>query len=164
MGMLNASGSHSEDSRVDLFFYSTVSEENHKRLEDLLGSLLRKGTIEVYRNFDNLSQRLKSPAQSESIVVLAPGSREDLLQILSKRDLLRDLRVILIAPDHELETTAMAHQLRPRYLTYFNGDFEALAAVLNKMLKGYLTASFSRMSGKNKFLPDRREEARSQKR
>jgi hypothetical protein len=45
----------------------------------------------------------------------------------------------VIAPDHEAETTAVAHQLRPRYLTYLNGDFGDLAAVLDKMLTDHLS-------------------------
>jgi hypothetical protein len=100
---------------------------------------LPKERIEVYRTFDNLSQRLKHPAQGESIAVLAPGSRQELREILSRRDLLRGLRTIVIAPDHEAETTAIAHQLRPRYLTYLNGDFGVLAAVLRKMVTGHLS-------------------------
>ena len=119
---------------MDLFVYSTASEENQKRLEDSLKVFAPRGKIEVFRSFDDFSQRLKLPVPSESIVVLAPGSPHELQEILSRIDLLHGLRLIVIAPDHEVETTAIAHQLRPRYLTYFNGDFEHLAAVLHKMV------------------------------
>ena len=123
---------------MDVFIYSTVSEEQQKKLEDLFGTIFPKEAIRVYRTLDDLSKRLKLPGQVASVVVLAPGSREQLLHILSKRDLLRDLRIIVIAPDHENETAAIAHQLRPRYLTYFSGDFGDLAAVLRKMAAGHL--------------------------
>jgi len=119
---------------MDLFIYSTASETNQKQLEDSFKAFMPKGKIEVFRSFDNFSQRLKLPAQPQSIAVLAPGSRAELQGILSRIDLLRDLRIIVIAPDHEVETTAIAHKLRPRYLTYFNGDFGDLAAVLRKMV------------------------------
>jgi len=124
---------------MDLFIYSTASEENRKQLEDSFKAFMPKGKIEVFRSFDNFSQRLKLPAQSQSIAVLAPGSRQELQGILCRIDLLRDLRIIVIAPDHEAETTAIAHQLRPRYLTYLNGDFGELAAVLRKMFTGHLS-------------------------
>jgi glycerol dehydrogenase-like iron-containing ADH family enzyme len=124
---------------MDLFIYSTVSEENRKQLEDSFKALVPKEKMEVFRSFDDFSQRLKLPAQSKSIAVLAPGSRQELQEILSRIDLLRDLRIIVIAPDHEAETTAVAHQLRPRYLTYLNGDFGDLAAVLDKMLTDHLS-------------------------
>ena len=124
---------------MDLFIYSTASEENRKQLEDSFKALVPKEKMEVFRSFDDFSQRLKLPAQSKSIAVLAPGSRQELQEILSRIDLLRDLRIIVIAPDHEAETTAVAHQLRPRYLTYLNGDFGELAAVLRKMFTGHLS-------------------------
>ncbi len=123
---------------MDLFVYSTASEANQKQLEDSFMAFVPKGKVEVFRTFDNFSQRLKLPAQPQSIAVLAPGSRQDLQEILSRIDLLRDLRIIVIVPDHEAETTAIAHQLRPRYLTYLNGDFSVLAAVLRKMVRSYL--------------------------
>jgi len=124
---------------MDLFIYSTASETNQKQLEDSFKAFMPKGKIEVFRSFDNFSQRLKLPAQPQSIAVLAPGSRQELQGILCRIDLLRDLRIIVIAPDHEAETTAIAHQLRPRYLTYLNGDFGELAAVLRKMFTGHLS-------------------------
>ena len=124
---------------MDLFIYSTVSEDTQKHLEDLFKRLLPREKIEVYRSLETLSQRLKLPAQSKSIAVLAPGTRQELQEILSRIDLLRDLRIIVIAPDHEAETTAIAHQLRPRYLTYLIGDFGDLAAVLHKMVAGHLS-------------------------
>jgi len=123
---------------MDLFIYSTASAANQKQLEDSFMAFAPRGKIEVFRSFDNFSQRLKLPAQPQSIAVLAPGSRQELQEILSRIDLLRDLRIIVIAPDHEAETTAIAHQLRPRYLTYLNGDFGVLAAVLGKMVRSYL--------------------------
>ena len=124
---------------MDFFIYSTVSEENHKQLEDSFNALVPKGKVEVFRSLDDFSQRLKLPAPSKSIAVLVPGSRQDLQEIISRIDLLRDLRIIVIAPDHEVETTAIAHQLRPRYLTYLNGDFGILAAVLRKMVACHLS-------------------------
>ncbi len=124
---------------MNLFIYSTASEANQKGLEDSFKAFVPKGKIEVFRSFDNFFQRLKLPVQPQSIALLVPGSRHELQEILSRIDLLRDLRIVVIAPDHEAETTAIAHQLRPRYLTYLNGDFGELAAVLRKMFTGHLS-------------------------
>ncbi len=123
---------------MTLFVYSTVSEENQKYIDDFIKPFSPKEKIEVFQSFDNLSKRLKLPVQSKSIAVLAPGSRRELREILSRIDLLRDFRIVIIAPDHEVETTALAHQFRPRYLTYLNGDFGDLAAVLRKMVAGHI--------------------------
>ncbi len=146
---------------MDLYIYSTVSEEIQKHLKDSFKRFFPKKKIEFYRTFDCFSQRLRLPVQPQSIAVLAPGSRQDLREILSRIDLLRDLRIIVILPDHETETIAIAHQLRPRYLTHLNGDFEVLGAVLGKMLCGHLSSEEpSCLFLKNKFLPGRRGETR----
>ena len=100
----------------------------------MLKTILPKEKIAVYQNFDELSRRLKHPGRGVSIGILAPGSRQELLEFLARRDLFRDLRTIIIAPDHEAETIALAHQLRPRFLTYLNGDDGDLAAVIGKMV------------------------------
>ena len=44
------------------------------------------------------------------------------------------LRVILILPDADPQTIARGHNLRPRYLSNIQSDFQDVAAVLRKML------------------------------
>ena len=44
------------------------------------------------------------------------------------------LRLILILPDREKGTISKGHLFRPRYLTYADGDFLDVAAVLAKMI------------------------------
>lgn len=119
---------------MDIFLYSTVSKEGRRKLDELLKTVFPKKKIEVYQNFDELSRRTKHPGQGGSIGILAPGTRQELLEFLARHDLFRDLRTIVIAPDHEAETIALAHQLRPRFLTYLNGDDGDLAAVISKMV------------------------------
>jgi len=56
--------------------------------------------------------------------------------ILSIGHLFQNIRIILLVPSKEAETVALAHQLRPRFLTDINSDFAEITAVLKKMLKG----------------------------
>jgi len=132
---------------MDVFIYATISEEQEKRLEELFRIVFPEEEIQIYRTFDDFSKKLKLSGQVGSVAVLAPGNREQLLHLLSKRDLLRDFRTIVIAPDREGGTVAIAHQLRPRYLTYLNGDFGEFAAVLRK-----ITALGNSLNG-GSFLP-----------
>ncbi len=132
-----------------IFLYSTVSSEGRRKLGELLKTALPKENIRVYQNFDELSARLKHPGKGESIGILAPGSRQELLEFLARRDLFRDIKAIIIAPDHEAETIALAYQLRPRFLTYFNDDEGDLAAVISKMVSS--PASNGKMGGINKY-------------
>ena len=78
---------------------------------------------------------------SDIVVITAgvprkPGmSREDLVDLLSIRNLLDDLRVILLLPNREKETINKGHTLRPRFLTYADSNLLNVAAVLSKMLR-----------------------------
>ncbi len=117
---------------MSFLLYSTI-DNGQSNLEKFLKTLFSEDDIEVYHSFGHLSERLRKPVQENSIGVLAPGGREELLQLLSRRDLLRDIPTVLIAPDQQVETISIAHQLRPRFLTYHNGDFADLAAVLRKL-------------------------------
>ena len=91
--------------------------------------------LEVYRSLEGLSQRLAQPFDDLGVAVLMAGNHEELMNIFSIRDLLRDLQIILVIPDQKEETVALAHQLRPRLLTYIDGDLSMITIVLGKMLK-----------------------------
>jgi hypothetical protein len=45
----------------------------------------------------------------------------------------RDVKILLVLPDTEEETIAMAHRFRPRYVTCVTGNLSALGAVVTKM-------------------------------
>jgi|MudIll2142460700_1097286.scaffolds.fasta_scaffold1158294_1 hypothetical protein len=121
---------------MDVIVYTTIPDEDGRRLESVLETVAPRENIEVYRTIHALSERLRRPVDQETVAVLAPASRWDLMGIIAVRQLLHDIRTIIIAPDQESETVAKAHQLRPRFLTYVSGDFEGLAAVLRKMATG----------------------------
>lgn len=78
---------------------------------------------------------MKEPLANRVVAILLLTSRESLSNILSIQYLLRGMDIILLAPDGDPETIAIAHQLRPRFLTYINSNPEELSAVLDKMLK-----------------------------
>jgi hypothetical protein len=48
---------------------------------------------------------------------------------------MRDVQIILVIPDRRPETLSLGHLLRPRYLSYEDGNFDDLASVLEKMLR-----------------------------
>jgi len=119
---------------MDVLVYTTVSDDQRTGLEQLVRQAAPGIAIESYDTVEALSARLQSPVSERAVAVLYPATRSDLLDIMAIQHLLRDLRIILIAPDQDGETIAMAHQLRPRYLGYVSGDFGGLEAVLAKMV------------------------------
>ena len=62
------------------------------------------------------------------------GAGEQLRDVLSIRHLFDNIKIVLILPDRKNETIVIGHKLRPRFLSYTDGDFKDIAAVLKKML------------------------------
>ena len=120
---------------MKVLLYSTASEAIVERAKTVLQSSVSDG-IEVYQTINDLSLRLRG-AKDTAIVILLVGNREDFLDLLAIRHLFRNIRIIVVVPDTGHETIAMAHRLRPRYLTYIDGNFLGLSAVVNKMSEGY---------------------------
>lgn len=121
---------------MKLLLYSPMTAGAGKRLQRVIGTLVPKKETEAYQTIDSLSHRLRqpSPADNAAVAVLLAATKEDLLDMLSIKDLIWNLRIILILPDTDDDTISQGHTLRPRFLTYADSDFAEVAEVLNKML------------------------------
>jgi hypothetical protein len=116
-------------------FLAKAAEPFTDRLKSLISTHFPDGKIDVLQTIEALAQRLRQPLEGPKIAILFPGSRLDLMEILSVQHLLRDTPVILFAPDNERETIALAHQLRPRFLGDCRTDCGVVPQVLEKMIK-----------------------------
>jgi len=119
---------------MNLLFYGKTEDRAGKRFQRMVESIVPKKERNVYQTIYDLSARLRRPTEEPAITVLLASSREDLLDILSIRELLCDTRVILILPDSEVGTVEKGHTLRPRFMTFSDNDFSEVVAVLGKML------------------------------
>jgi len=118
---------------MEIILYAPDSEQSGIR--ERIGSLIPQRRVKMYRTLEGLSERLHRPVDPETIVVIVAGSREKLSEVSPLRRILGDFRTIVVAPDQEPATVALAHQLRPRFLTYANSGFGDLVAVLQKMME-----------------------------
>jgi hypothetical protein len=119
---------------VDLVFYSPVSGSSEERLQRVIDSVIPGREEGVCRTIDDLSERLLQPKNDLAVALLLAEKREDIEELLSVSNLFRNTRIILVAPDRAKETIAAAHLLRPRLLTYSDGDFTDVFTVLTKII------------------------------
>ena len=120
---------------MNILVYAKTTEDAGLRLQRLIETLVPREEIEIYKTIDSLSYRLRQPIFDVDIAVLLAITREELEDILSLRDLLSDVRSVLVLPNRDGDTNAHGHTLRPRFITYVDGNFIELAAVLTKMLE-----------------------------
>ena len=127
---------------MKVLFYSHATNGAAEKVKEILDELIPQKNLEIYRSIERLSLRLRQPTFDVGISVLLASAKKELSDLLSIRDQLLDLRIVLILPDHEDGTISQGHTLYPRFLTYSDGNFRDLQAVLNKML-GYLNANYN---------------------
>ena len=117
-----------------LLFYANGSNGAGKRLQKVVEELVPKDRLEICRTIESFSGRLCRPGCRDAIAVLLAASAKELVDFLFIRDLLSDVRIILIVPDRDDATISRGHKLYPRFLSYMDTDFNDVASVLGKML------------------------------
>lgn len=90
-------------------------------------------SVRVVRQLEDVKALLLYRSEEIRVAVLLAATRQDLLDLKSLWSLLEDKRTILILPDGEAETVAMAHSMRPRFISCGDRDFRDVIAVLEKM-------------------------------
>jgi hypothetical protein len=107
------------------------------RLQRTIREGAPSGNLEVFKTLGSFSERLRKPMDDAQVAVIFATSEEDLLAMLTISDLLHNVRLILILPDRKDSTVAIGHSLRPRFLSYVDGNFSEITAVLGKMISGF---------------------------
>ncbi len=119
---------------MKLIFYCADPNDFSAGLLDQIGSLVPAERLVVCRDFEELQSSVLKSAYDLFAAVLVVSSRNDLVDLLSIRELLTSIRVILVLPDCEQETVSRGHDLKPRFLTWPAWDSCEVIAVLRKML------------------------------
>lgn len=121
-------------SQPQLLFFSTEMKIPEERLLEAVKTLVPEERFEICRTRKELFQKLRLRVNSSLIAILFVAKNDDLEDILSLRELFHDVKIILVLPNRQNHTISKAHTLRPRFLTYINGDLSEIVAVLGKML------------------------------
>jgi hypothetical protein len=124
-----------ESHQTSVLFYSSMLNREGKIIQDVIEELLPSGQVAICRSPVDLSHRLQELQKNLPILIILISTKDELIDVLSFRNLLFGFRLILILPDSEEETVALGHRLRPNFLTYLYSNAKEIKAVLEKMLK-----------------------------
>jgi hypothetical protein len=106
------------------------------KLRELIAALDPLESVESCGSLNGLGERLRQPRGRPGVIVLLPGSREDILDLLSMASLFDGLRLVVALPDRDADTVTKGYALGPRFLTYSDGGLADIAAVIEKMCNG----------------------------
>lgn len=118
---------------MQLLFYSSKIDQDTKRLDAAVHKIIPASRIENFKRLDDLRARLRAPVEPDSVAVFLFSNRKELQNMLSLRELLTEIYIILVLPDLNKGTLKIAHYLLPRFLSRKGSDFADLKIVLNKM-------------------------------
>jgi hypothetical protein len=104
-----------------------------QRLEQLARKVESKASVHVVRQLEDARVKLLYRWEEINVAVLFAATRQELLDLKGMWSLFENLKTILILPDGEEETVAVAHTMRPRFISCADRDFHDVVAVLEKM-------------------------------
>ena len=109
--------------RLKVLLYSSTLEGPGSKVKEILTQNIPKKYLEIHQTFVSFSNRLKKRTIDLNIVILLATDNKELVNLLSIRDQLLDLRIIVILPDREDITITQGHSLYPRFISYIDSDF-----------------------------------------
>ena len=120
--------------RMGLLFFSREVKGAGERLKGIIEAHVPEHEIEIYRSVKSLSDRFHKPTYNLTTLILLAATQKDLTDLLHAHQLFNDIPIILILPDREENTILEGLKVFPRYMTYADGDFLDVSAVIGKML------------------------------
>jgi hypothetical protein len=105
-------------------------DAGYEKIKRIIEMLVATDSFEAFRTLPEFEKFLRHDLISGYLVILHASLQEHLDHFASLRDLLTGHKVILILPDRKRNTIILGHTLRPRFLTYNDGDYLDVASVL----------------------------------
>ncbi|MGA1871360.1 MAG: hypothetical protein ACMUJM_22750 [bacterium] len=119
---------------MQLLLYSQHSNENTDILSTLAESVISHNALYECHSIEEVGFILRHSHISGTIALLFVADYDDLVNLLSLKDIFSYIRLIIVLPTHNEELIALAHRLRPRFLTFIDESHYTLKDVLKKIL------------------------------
>ncbi|MCX5807123.1 MAG: hypothetical protein NT010_13855 [Proteobacteria bacterium] len=118
-----------------VIFYSKKTGKKEIELQKTVANTVKDQKIEICKTVEDLFTKLRFIKRDRMILILLVSDEDDFRDILTIKSLLDDMRILLILPNAGDEIVAMGHSIHPRFLSYIDGNFQEVAAVLEKIEK-----------------------------
>ena len=92
-------------------------------------------SIETFLTIEALIQWLRyREGGKRAVVLLVPATDDQLHKMIPFINLLEDLRVLLVLPNHETHTIGCGYKFKPSFLMFRDEDSRNLSLVLSKIV------------------------------
>ncbi len=118
----------------NVLLYLSTSQDAGKRLQNKVNGIVVEETIVVIRNMEKFLNILRHQSSSITAAVILTSTEKELVELLSLRNLLHRIPVVLILPNQEKDTITKGHSLRPRFISYADSDFSDVRDVFSNIM------------------------------
>lgn len=121
--------------RANLIVYNKLPDQLDRDIEaGIIGQGLGGG-LKVCRSLQELRAHMEEDASRLNMAVLVPSDREDLEGLIAMQLDDWQLNIILVLRQKDPGAVSRAHALRPRFLTYADGDLDEVAIVARNLAR-----------------------------
>jgi len=111
-----------------------VPDSNWTRLCNTIVKTIPLESIGIFQTLESFYNRIRQGRTDITAAVVFASDRQDIIKLQGIRELILDMRMIMILPDAEEESVKMGHSFYPRYISFTDSTFEDVAAVLQKII------------------------------
>lgn len=120
---------------MQLLIYASPFDSAGRSVLKSIGSKNHGFETHCLYTIKDLETHLRQPSPLPKIILLMPQNQDDLDNLIAMGHLMRDTKVVLMLPGDGHHINAKAHQLRPRFLGYNDGDPSYLTTVICKLME-----------------------------
>ncbi|MFH0726016.1 MAG: hypothetical protein V2B19_06650 [Pseudomonadota bacterium] len=120
---------------MKVLFYTASEKGSALSIIKWVRSVIPPEDLGICRSLDELESNLRRQSIRCKLAVLKINTVEEMDRLVLMKNLLEDIRIILIVPNVNKDTVQKGHQLYPRFMTDSNLAMSQLTAVIKKNLE-----------------------------
>ncbi len=119
---------------VNILLYLPPTQSAGDKLQATVESVVMRENMVIVYNIDNIFQILSQPMHGIAAAVILVSTDQELIELQKFKEMILRIPTILILPDQNRETLTKGFVLRPRFLTYADGDFSDVRDVFRNIV------------------------------
>lgn len=123
---------------MDIILYSPSNSTGDRLLSEV-ETVVPVNRIMIFRDIEAFINKILYPVNMHTVIVIFASTKDELMHIVSFKQMFSDHRIILILPNRSDQVISAGHALYPRFLSFADSNFKDIAAVLKKMKERLVT-------------------------
>ena len=120
---------------MEIAYFAKVLPHKHDPFLNSIKNIFSGLRLFAFSDFDKFKGMLSRKQCRKPIAVIIASDEETLIDIYFARCLLRSIKSILVLPDSERHTTALAYRIGPDYTFPYNSNIDAIISTVSWLLR-----------------------------